>query len=208
MDKKPNLNLAYTLETPKDSEQLYRVWAKTYDSDFALANGYAYANEVARVFDEHATSSDQPILDIGAGTGLVGEALKSAGYDALDALDISPEMLDVARAKHIYRSLHCADLTKPLTLPKYAGVISAGTFTHGHLGPEVLSSVLDLGQTGALFVLGINSEHFQSKGFKAALDDMSSKITQPTLIERPIYKAHPDPNHAKDTALITVFRKT
>ena len=47
-----------------------------------------------------------PVLDAGAGTGLVGEWLGILGYPEVEALDISEGMLAVARAKGVYRALH------------------------------------------------------------------------------------------------------
>ena len=34
--KKPDLDAAYSLDTPEDSIDLYRNWAATYDTDFAV----------------------------------------------------------------------------------------------------------------------------------------------------------------------------
>jgi len=47
------------------------------------------------------------ILDVAAGTGLVGEELKKAGFkvDNVTALDFSPEMLEVSRKKGVYGKL-------------------------------------------------------------------------------------------------------
>ena len=35
MSKNNGPNNAYSLQTPEDSVKLYRVWASTYDKDFA-----------------------------------------------------------------------------------------------------------------------------------------------------------------------------
>ena len=34
-DKKPNLDLAYALESVQDNRNLYAAWAKDYETDFA-----------------------------------------------------------------------------------------------------------------------------------------------------------------------------
>ena len=210
MNPKPSLDAAYDLKTPEDSVKLYRDWAETYDDQFAEERGYTYATEVARVFAAHASGDDRPVLDIGAGTGLVGAALHEAGIGPVDALDISQEMLDVAARKGIYKQLFCADLTAPAHFgaQQYGGLVSAGTFTHGHLGPEVLHDVVAMGKAGALFAIGINAEHYQSRGFEEVLSSMAPGISAPELLERPIYSAaDADDPHGKDTALIAVFRK-
>ena len=79
------------------------------------------------------------ILDVGAGTGLVGEILRGRGYTHIDALDICQEMLDVAKEKNIYNKYICAALSaepvSEIATGEYDGLISSGTFTEGHVGP-------------------------------------------------------------------------
>ena len=79
------------------------------------------------------------ILDVGAGTGLVGENLRGRGYTHIDALDISQEMLDVTKEKDIYSKLICAALgdepVSEIATGEYDGLISSGAFTEGHIGP-------------------------------------------------------------------------
>lgn len=209
MPKKPSLNAAYGLSTPDDNLRLYRDWAPTYDRDFAAAQGYTYPNEIAEIYADRATLEDTPILDVGAGTGLVGERLRERDFTGLEALDISQEMLDIAESKSIYHSLHQVDLTAPgiFGIQRYRGLVSAGMFTHGHIGPDALASLISMGKSGALFVLGINSVHFETRGFGRILSTLKDSIYAPEFLERPIYDGTGDADHAKDTALVAVFRK-
>ena len=50
-------------------------------------------------------SCDARILDLGSGTGKVGEALHKLGHRNIDALDLSPESLKVAKEKGVYKNL-------------------------------------------------------------------------------------------------------
>jgi len=45
MIKKIKLDDAYSLKTPKDSIQLYKKWAQTYDKDFAFTSAWEYVGE-------------------------------------------------------------------------------------------------------------------------------------------------------------------
>ena len=47
------------------------------------------------------------VLDLGAGTGLCGQVLEEEGFENVDALDISREMLDEARKKNLYKNYFC-----------------------------------------------------------------------------------------------------
>ena len=165
--KKLGLKDAYAVRTPSDNKALYRQWAKSYDSDFADARGYQFPDEIAKVYHRFATESDVPMLDVGAGTGLVGEAVKPYVNGDIDALDLSSSMLAVSASKNIYRNLIETDLTQTVNIEseQYGAVISVGTFTHGHVGPAALYEVLRICKPNALLCIGINSTAFDKYGF-------------------------------------------
>lgn len=202
------LDAAYALETPEDSIRLYADWADTYDESFAKEMAYLLPWKVSKALVER---SPHPIetLDVGAGTGLVAEALPDAWRRHLVGLDISEEMLAVAQGKGLYRETVVADLTQPLDLAKdrFDAVVSAGTFTHGHLGPDTLDALLALARTNAIFVLSVNNEHFERRGFAkkfGALADQINDFEDPLVR---IYGAGADADHADDHARIVSFRK-
>ena len=82
------------------------------------------------------------------------------------------EMLDQAAAKGVYAELIEADLTVGMEVADdtYAGVTSAGTFTHGHLPPEPLGELIRISMPGARCAIGINAAHWSDHGFEAYLD--------------------------------------
>ncbi len=57
------------------------------------------------------------ILDVGAGTGFVGEFLKDRGFTNCDGLEPAKGMLDQAKAKNVYANylLEGIDRVKPCT---------------------------------------------------------------------------------------------
>ena len=221
MSEKPKIELedAFSSKTPQDNIRLYEDWAETYESDFVAAKGYVYHERVVEQMRDHMASIHGAILDVGCGTGIVGIALQQAGFDTIDGVDISPAMLAESRKKTtpdgqpVYRKLIEADLTSQVDLPdgSYAGIISSGTFTHGHLGPETMDQLWRLAEPGARCVVGINSRHYDLMGFgeKIAIDASSGVISTPELIEVAIYDSDDDQSaHSSDTALIvdcTVF---
>ena len=206
-----DLNDAYSLRTPEDSVRLYKGWAADYDETFARSHGYVAPREVARALLVEAGGEVgpvlDPVLDIGAGTGLVAEHLRGL---TVDAIDISQEMLDVAGAKGLYRRRIRADLTQPLGLPDddYAGVVSAGTFTHGHVGPACLPELMRIARPGAVFALSINAQVFDAAGFGSAFAGLvaDAAITPVRFRRAPIYEGATH-EHAGDTMLIATFRR-
>lgn len=205
--KPPGLDAAYALETPDDNRELYRDWAETYDSDFATQMDYRLPFRVAETYA--AAGGDAPVLDVGAGTGLVAQRLAELGIGPVDATDISPEMLDVARAKGLYRDLFTADITARSDVPDshYAGIISSGTFTLGHVGPDAIDELLRIAAPGALFALSINAAHWHSAGFAAKFAELEPQITGLSLVPVRIYGENAQGEHATDEGNIAVFRK-
>lgn len=205
----PDLSAAYALQTPEDNRRLYADWAATYDRDFAAAMAYRLPQAVAAAFA--AAGGTGPVLDAGAGTGLLGAALAELGIGPLDGLDLSPEMLAQARARGLYRHLAEADLTRPpLPCPAgtpYAGVASSGTFTLGHVGPEALDGLLALAAPGAVFALSVNARVWEPAGWPAALARLAGRITALQRRDEPIYAGAPDPAHRTDTAVVLTFRR-
>ena len=199
---------AYALQTPDQHVSYYRDFAAHYDSVFADGLGYVYPLGIAAALTEPGRPPG-PVLDIGCGTGLVAAAIHDRQPDTvIDGVDISPEMIEKAATKGAYRDLMVADLTGDFSyLPTgYAAIVSAGTFTHGHLGPEPLAGLIDHCAAGAVAAIGVNSAHFLARGFQVVLAGLRAdgRITAPRLQEVPIYDGR-DEAHSDDTAYILNF---
>ncbi len=203
------LEAAYALKTPDDNAQYYGEWAEEYDRDFAQTMGYVFPAQLVARFRVAGGTAMEPILDVGAGTGLVAEGLKTDSL-TIDAIDISPEMLDVAASKGLYRNRIVADLTKalPIADETYGALISSGTFTSGHVGTQAFGELIRIARPGALFCLGINPIVWESGGFQPAFDRLveAGAITRPERERVPIYEGA-DHEHADDPGEIVVFRK-
>lgn len=201
-----DLDNAYDIEDSDSARTLYGEWADTYDSSFGEGWGYIAPREIAAIYRAMA-QGDEPVLDIGAGTGLVAEHLPGL---TVDGIDITPKMLDRAGEKGLYRRRILGDLLKPLDLPgnSYGGVISSGTFTHGHVGPSCLPELLRVCRSGALFVCGCIPPVFDGMGFGSALALLNARGAIGALGFRdiPIYEGKDHP-HAADRGLVMVFRK-
>ncbi len=201
-----DLDAVYSLETPAEHAAHYDQWSSDYDKTLIGDLGYVAPANVASVFKQRFSASG-PILDIGAGTGLVAESLRGL---IIDGVDISPKMLEVARSRGIYRDLIEADLTARLPLPDetYDGFVSAGTFTHGHVGPDALNELLRVAKQGALFCTGTISTVFDQAGFGSKFAQMVAHglITPVEFVEVNIYEGATH-EHADDKSLVAIFHK-
>ena len=206
MSDDPSLSRAYALRTPEDSVALYRDWAGTYDAGFARDSDYILHEQVARHFT--LIGGFGPVLDVGAGTGLCGAALAARGNTPIDGTDISPEMLDVAARKDVYRDLFVANLLDGLPVPArpYQGAVSSGTFTNGHVGPDGIAPILAVLRPRAWVVLSVNAAHFEAAGFDAALSQLAPRIDELSLTDVPIYGPNAQGPHAADQARLVAFR--
>lgn len=204
---KPDLDAAYALKTPADSVRLYAEWADTYDQGFAKSSDYILPRQVARQFVD--AGGRGPILDVGAGTGLCAAELAALGAGPIDATDISQDMLDVAASKILYRTLFTGDLTKrlPVTDAYYTGIVSSGTFTNGHVGPEAFDELLRITRPGGLLALSINAQHFQAAGFDAKLSAIKDQITDLRLPRVQFYGDAATGAHKDDTGFVALFRR-
>jgi len=203
------LNDAYSVKTPEDNIKLYKVWASSYDDDFAKKNDYRSPVLISNYYDKYSNKNDVPVLDVGAGTGLIAEVMNKKNTIDIDAIDISPEMLESAKSKNCYNKLIEADLTKNLDIDNnyYGAIVSAGTFTHGHIGPNALDELLRVTKPSGLFVITIHSKVYVNQNFEQKFQDINEQITDLTFHEEKAYGNNPDKDHGNDTVFITVFRK-
>ena len=209
MSSKKGLNDAYSVKTPEDNIKLYKVWASSYDDDFAKKNDYRSPVLISNYYDKYSNKNDVPVLDVGAGTGLIADVMNKKNTIDIDAIDISPEMLESAKSKNCYNKLLEADLTKNLDIDNnyYGAIVSAGTFTHGHIGPNALDELLRVTKPSGLFVITIHSKVYVNQNFEQKFQDINEQITDLTFHEEKAYGNNPDKDHGNDTVFITVFRK-
>ena len=209
------LGEAYSVKTPEDNRRLYAKWANTYESEFVNKEKYQYPRAIAEVFAEEVSTREVlTVLDIGTGTGLTGMYLSSLRPElTIDGVDISAEMLGQAMEKRrpdgrsVYRVLLERDLTQEVlaTNAPYDALISSGTFTHGHLGPESLENLIALVRSGGWIVIGVNNEHFLARGFEEKLAGLAKDgiITEPKSERIDVYEE--GSVHRGDQARVLIF---
>jgi len=143
----------------KDPKDLYREWANTYDNELAQ-NEYITPIRTAKALATFASDRSTPILDFGCGTGLSAEALISCGFSSIDGIDISSEMVGIARGKSIYRNLECFNPDKgiPVKQNEYSIITAIGVISVGAAPITIFDQVFDLLPPNGLFAFSFN-EH-------------------------------------------------
>jgi predicted TPR repeat methyltransferase/Flp pilus assembly protein TadD len=98
-------------------------------------------------------SASLSVLDLGCGTGLVGEVLKPfAG--TLVGVDLSQAMLDQAATKHLYHRLYKTDITDFLRVPGdlYNLIACMDTFAYMGRLDEVFALIYQKVNTGGMLI--------------------------------------------------------
>jgi len=128
----------------------YGEWVRTYEQ--------TVRDEMdLRLLDKLRTvdwSAPQCVLDLACGTGRVGAWLRKRSAVVIDGVDMTPEMLDVARNKGVYRTLQVADISST-GLPSATYDLSIQSLADEHL-PELQSlyrEVARVTKPGGTFVI-------------------------------------------------------
>lgn len=166
---------ARTLASPAEARALYREWAPDYDRDVYGRLHFTGTATVAALLAQHLDDRTARIIDLGCGTGAAGEALRRLGFERLDGLDLSPDMLAIARAKGIYENTAIANLSEPLAIgdAAYDAAISTGTFTAGHVDAAALPEVARIVRAGGLIACVVGQSFWIPGGFAAMVDDLA-----------------------------------
>src|SRR5579871_1359669 len=90
------LGAVYEAKGAAEVAALYDKWAGSYDEEMAR-NGYRHPTIGLALLARYCPKGAGPLLDAGAGTGILGEWLSIMGYPQIEALDISEGMLEVAK---------------------------------------------------------------------------------------------------------------
>jgi predicted TPR repeat methyltransferase len=163
---------AYHLEDENSMVDFYKKWAADYDHQMLDQLGYSSPTKIAQQLIAQLPDTEASVFDVGCGTGLTCVFLAEKGYSNLDGIDLSPDMVGVARERGIYRQLLVGDVNLRLERDdaSYDAVISSGTFTHGHVGPEPLEEIFRILKPGGILACTVHQDLWESMGFKAKFE--------------------------------------
>ena len=147
--------------------EVYRDWAKKYDYDNDHVLGTVSQPKSVNLLSTRLKDKTAKIIDVGCGTGLVGEKLKAKDFIYFDGLDISKDMLSIAKSRG-YRSLFLGSLNKqlPVSDDAYDAAMCIGVFTHGHVSSDRFNELCRIVKPGGYVCFTINEGVFEEYGFK------------------------------------------
>jgi len=173
------LNKVYGIDGAEAVRDLYDDWAASYDDELAR-NRYATPARCAGALASAGLPVDAAILDMGCGTGLSGAAFAAAGFTTLDGCDLSPGMLDQARARGLYRGLYLPDA---LPAARWDAVAAVGVISPGAGPPELFDTCLGHLAPGGRFVFSLNDHAFDEPDYTGRLARALASGSVRTLFE-------------------------
>jgi SAM-dependent methyltransferase len=123
-----------------------------------------YADAVAR---EGLDPAAQRVLDLGAGNGIAGAALRDAGVGFVVGLDLEPAARDAAARDRpgVYDDYVVCDLAawpaervEELRDRRLTAMVAVAALGAGHVPPAVLARAIDVVEPGGLFAFAVLAE--------------------------------------------------
>jgi len=197
------LESVYTAGSPEALGEAYAAWAATYDTETA-ALGYLLPFLITAWVSRYVPIGEGPLLDAGCGTGLTGPSLKALGYSGIAGLDLSEEMLGVARGRNAYDDLKQAMLGGTLPWPDghFRAFFSTGVFTIGHAPASGLHDLVRITRKGGHAIFTVRDQVFESGGFRAVFDELEARKQWRPVEESPWFRCYAV---AKPDAVVKAF---
>jgi len=119
-------------------------------------------------------------VDFACGTGLVGEHLKSAGFNKIFGIDVSEKMLDIAKEKNIYTSLRQLELGQEdfyaefpaLWRAKFDFVTASGLINNNHLDEKIFEQMLLGLKNHGIMIFAARYSYIGDYWYTAKLEEM------------------------------------
>lgn len=110
---------------------LFDDFADHFEHTLVERLAYTTPARLADFLRRHDADEAATVLDLGCGTGLMAQQLARPGR-LIDGVDLSPRMLDFARAKRLYRELQAAELIEFLrgTAKRWESIVSSDVFIY------------------------------------------------------------------------------
>jgi len=163
---------------------IYDEWAAGYEKDINEVFGNYSPKRTVDTFIQFLTPEAR-ILDVGAGTGLVGEVLYDYGYRNIEALELSQGMLTEARKKGVYTALHQMALGDYLSIEtaSYDAIIAKGVMGPGHAPAKSFYELVRITKPGGYIAFTIRTDFYPNSEYEAKANSLEERNLW-TLVEK------------------------
>ena len=159
-------------KTPKNApldyvESLFNNYAKNFEKSLTKELDYKFPKKMCEfVIDYNDTPNTfDNAIDLGCGTGLSGEVFRDY-VDFFTGVDLSNNMLEIAKKKKIYDELLTGDICNILekSTKKYNLFIIADVFIYIGELQDVFSKIKNRSEEGAIIIF--STEHLEEGDYK------------------------------------------
>jgi len=166
---------------PANRVEFYDKWSDKYDNDLVIIGNYTGHIKCAEAFVKLGLDRSVAILDLAAGTGLLGAEVTKHGYVNIDGLDAAIGMLNQARKQNIYQNYILASVkglgSIPLNDRTYDVILSSSGFAPGQIYPSDIPELLRILRPGGyiLFTMRDGYQNLASTpfgSFDAQIEDL------------------------------------
>ncbi|MEO9336263.1 class I SAM-dependent methyltransferase [Mesorhizobium sp. SB112] len=186
----PALQKVYGAKTQEELNDAYAAWANAYDRETA-EDGYCLPFMISSWVARHVAKGEGPLLDAGCGTGLSGPYLKALGYDDLEGLDLSEEMLELAKQRGCYRALTNAALGEKLPWMDghFRAAFCTGVFTAGHAPAEGLFELVRIVRQNGHLIFTVRDTILETGGFRSVFEQLENDGCWKAIEESDAFRA-------------------
>jgi len=159
---------------PKHTTKFYDDWSDKYDDDLVIVGNYNGYIKCAEAFLKLGLNHNVSILDVAAGTGLLGGEISRHGYTVIDGLDASLGMLGKARKRGIYKNYIHANVdglgSIPVNADSYDAIVTSNGFAPGQIYPSSIPELLRVLRPGGYIFIAMK-DGFQTQSQRFAMMD-------------------------------------
>ncbi|WP_424098345.1 class I SAM-dependent DNA methyltransferase [Moorena producens] len=166
----------YSSKNNHELSDRYNQWAKDYEQDLNETFGRLNREPIVDLTIKYVPRNAQ-ILDVGAGTGVVGQWLQQEGFNNLVGIDMSEGMLTEAQRKNIYTELRLMVLGEPLDFPSatFDAVTACGVFTYGHAPSHSFDELIRVTKPGGYIIFTLRPDFYESSDFKDKMANLEAQ---------------------------------
>ena len=163
-----------------DARRGYGEWAPTYERTVEDAMDLALLERLQTI------DWAGQVADLGCGTGRTGAWLASRGVTAIDGVDVTPEMLDAARERAVFRSLREGDVAATgLDSGAYDLVTSSLVDEHlADVAPMYREAARLLRAGGAFVHVGFHPHFIMASGMPTHYDGADGPVAIETHVHQ------------------------